>query len=171
MSAPGPLLSLTPEDQVSFRQLGFGAAISPPFSCVHQAFETQAANFPELVAVVDFEQTISYAGLERQANCLATQLRSRGIGPQTRVCILAERSIPMVVAIVATLKAGAAYVPLDGNVVSDTSLAHVLKDSNAAIVLAHKKFSTRVLSTPVLCLEDIRCQCTSSTGCEKPDVN
>lgn len=163
----GPLNSLSIEDQASFHTFGFGATQPSPFHCVHHAFEHQACLHPHNVAVEDFEHKITYSELDRQSNCLATHLRTRGIGTDSRVCLLVERSIPMAVGILAILKAGAAYVPLDGSVASSSSLEHVLRDSGASIVLALKKFSHRVSDTPVLCLDEIECECASP--CTKPE--
>lgn len=66
----------------------------------------------------------------------------------------------------AALKAGASYVPLDGNIVSSQSLDHVLDDSAADVVLVLRKFESRLTRTPTICLDDFECQC--STKCSKP---
>lgn len=168
MNAFGPLDCLTSVDKTFFESVGFGPTIRSPFECVHHAFEHHAITHPDALAVIDFSHQITYIELERQANCLARQLRAAGIGPNARVCILVERCINMVVGILAVLKAGAAYVPLDGNVVSDATLKHVLADSGASVVLVLRKFAPRVSGTPVLCLEDVVCKCDLGSHCEKP---
>ena len=99
--------------------------------------------------------TITYAELDRQANILANHLRASGICPGTRVCLLVQRSILMVVGIVAVLKAGAAYVPLDGVIVTQSTLEHVLKDSGAKLVLTMNEYVHRVSGSPAFCLENI----------------
>ncbi len=81
--------------------------------------------------------------------------------------MLVERSILMVVAMLGVLKAGAAYIPFDGNVVSDSTLAHALKDSGSDVVLTLPKFMSRVAGEFALNLEDILCQ-TPSEHCVKP---
>ncbi|KAK7056764.1 hypothetical protein VNI00_002481 [Paramarasmius palmivorus] len=146
---------LSPTDQRAFFQLGLGEKIPAPFQCVHHAFESFVSSHPLNIAVEDFEEKITYADLDHQANALATRLRGMGIGRGSRVCLLVERCIRMVVGILAVLKAGAAYVPLDGNVASDKTIEHVLRDSQGAAVLVLSKFMDRVITNiPVICLED-----------------
>ncbi|TFK40788.1 nonribosomal peptide synthetase 12 [Crucibulum laeve] len=159
--------SLSPSDKALFYEFGVGAVHPSPFQCVHHAFESHARTTPDAIAVEDFEQRITYSELDRQANCLATRLRGMGIKADDRVCLLVERSILMVVGIVAILKAGAAYVPLDGNIVSDSTLVHALKDSGSSVALALQKFAHRVIGTPTVCLEDAVCN-SSSSHCKKP---
>ena len=76
-------------------------------------FEAQVARTPEAVALVCGEERLSYAALNARANRLAHQLIAQGVGPETLVGIALERSLEMVVALLAILKAGGAYVPLD----------------------------------------------------------
>ncbi|HWW72962.1 MAG TPA: condensation domain-containing protein, partial [Duganella sp.] len=80
---------------------------------VHQLFERQAALGPEAVALEFEGQRLGYAALNARANQLAHHLRELGVRPDDRVAICLERGPELVVAIVAALKAGAAYVPLD----------------------------------------------------------
>ncbi|KAF5382433.1 hypothetical protein D9615_002852 [Tricholomella constricta] len=163
------LRALSPDEQDSFTRYGLGERLQPPFACIHHAFESHAVRHPDSIAVEDFEQRITYAEMDRQANCLASHLHARGIVPGSRLCLLVERSIFMVVGILAILKAGAAYVPLDGNIVSDSTLRHALKDSGALLVLAQRKFTERVKGTPTICLENSICQEPSTTHCLKPE--
>lgn len=164
------LSSLSPADKALFFEFGIGTTFPSPFKCVHHAFEFYAQAQPAAIAVEDIQQSITYSELERQANCLASRLRSMGVGVDTnsRVCLLVERSILMVVGILAILKAGAAYVPLDGNIVSDSTLRHALKDSGSSIALVLRKFAHRVPETPNVCLEDSICQDATSVHCVKP---
>lgn len=160
---------LSPEDRVLFSRYGVGERLQPPFPCIHHAFEFQVRHHPDSIAVEDFQQKITYAKLDRQANCLATRLRMEGrVFPSARVCLLAERSIPMVVGILAILKAGAAYIPLDGNIVTDNTLRHALNDSAPLLVLAQRKFVNRVNEIPTMCLEDSICRGPTETHCVKP---
>lgn len=162
--------TLSPADRQLFNLFGRGETVQQPFECVHHAFEHQARINPYNIAVEDFQNTIAYAELDRQANCLANHLRSKGVAPGSRVCLLVERSILMVVGILGVLKAGAAYVPLDGNVVANKTLEHALVDSGSSLVLVQRKFIERVGSTPLLCLEDTICESPYSTHCVKPQV-
>ncbi|PPB79840.1 condensation domain-containing protein, partial [Mycetohabitans endofungorum] len=85
----------------------------PAHRCVHQLFEDQVARSPQAIALVHEEQTLSYAQLNARANRLAHRLIDLGIRPGQSVATLLERSIDLVVAQLAILKAGAAYVPID----------------------------------------------------------
>jgi amino acid adenylation domain-containing protein len=84
----------------------------PRDRCIHELFEAQAARTPDLPAVRYEDQCLSYQELNEQANQLAHYLRSKGIGPDSRIGLCVERSTSMMVAVLAILKAGGAYVPL-----------------------------------------------------------
>ncbi|RDB22261.1 Linear gramicidin synthase subunit C [Hypsizygus marmoreus] len=163
------LQALPAADRQLFSHFGLGETVDQPFETVHQAFEHHARQHPYTIAVEDFEKKIAYAELDRQASCLAAHLRSKGVDPGSRVCLLVERSIWLVVGIMGVLKAGGAYVPLDGNVVADKTLNYALKDSGSAIALVQRKFIHRVGEMPVLCLEDTICEDPYSTHCLRPD--
>lgn len=161
--------ALTAVDQLRFSQFGCGPTIVPPFQCVHHAFQFHAANHPHATAVQDASDTITFAQLDRQSDCLASRLGKANVGPGSRVCLLVERSISMVVGILAILKTGACYVPLDGKVASDKSLEHILRDSESKVVITLGKFSHRVSGVPVILLDDSPCECSPSNRCPKPE--
>ncbi|MGJ5235415.1 amino acid adenylation domain-containing protein, partial [Bradyrhizobium oligotrophicum] len=96
--------------------------------CLHRQFETQAARAPEAIALVHGEATISYGELNARANRLASRLRAHGIGADVVVGLALERSVTMMVALLAVLKAGGAYLPLDPDYPAER-LAHMLSDS------------------------------------------
>ncbi|KAJ7095859.1 nonribosomal peptide synthetase 12 [Mycena belliarum] len=160
---PGP--TLTQVDKLLFTQFGFGPTVDPPFQCVHHAFRFHAANHPDSVAVQDGLDTITFAELDHQSDCLASRLCGQGIGRGSRVCLLVERSLSMLIGILGILKAGAAYVPCDGKVVSDKSLEHILKDSESKVVLTLRKFSHRVSNLPVILLDGPPCACRAQGAC------
>ncbi|HYH82092.1 MAG TPA: amino acid adenylation domain-containing protein, partial [Longimicrobium sp.] len=81
--------------------------------CLHERFAEQARRTPDAVAVEFEGERLSYAGLDARAGRVAAALRRRGVGPEARVGICADRSLDLVVSLLAVLKAGAAYVPLD----------------------------------------------------------
>jgi amino acid adenylation domain-containing protein len=85
----------------------------PSGSCIHELFEAQAARTPGAAAVVHDGRALTYAALNARANRLARHLRAIGAGAGTRVALCVERSHEMVVAVLAALKAGAAFIPLD----------------------------------------------------------
>ncbi|HEV2735024.1 MAG TPA: AMP-binding protein, partial [Longimicrobiaceae bacterium] len=106
-----------------------------PRACVHELFAEQAARTPDAPAVLSGEEALGYAGLERRANRLAHLLRSRGVGPESRVGICLERGIPAVLAMLAVLKAGAAYVPLAPSDPAER-LREVFVDAGVRLVLS-----------------------------------
>ena len=147
---------LSPSDKLLFARFGFGPRQTSPFGCVHHAFEHYAQLQPEAVAVEHLGETITYAELDRKANRLAHCLRTAGVTSGSRVCLLVQRSIAMVVGIVAVLKAGAAYVPLDGGIVTQSTLEFVLQDSEAVLVLCLKEYQNRVPEGKLsVCLEEM----------------
>lgn len=153
-TAVASLQGLSAEHLSLFHRFGFGKREEVPFHCVHHAFEHHVARDPSAVAVEHLGDTITYGELDRQANALAHRLRAMGVKPGARVCLLAQRSIPMVVGIVAILKAGGAYVPLDGGIVTDSTLAFVLKNSQATLVLTLTPYLHRVSGHPVINLDE-----------------
>ncbi|MEY2930718.1 MAG: hypothetical protein RL033_1467, partial [Pseudomonadota bacterium] len=121
-----PLLSGPERDQLLH---GFNAtdAAFPAERCIHELFEAQAARSPQATALVFEDTSLSYAELNARANRLAHHLVALGVRPDTRVAICVERSVPMVVGLLAILKAGGAYVPLDPDYPAER-LAFMLAD-------------------------------------------
>jgi amino acid adenylation domain-containing protein len=101
---------------------------------VHEVFEEQVARTPDAIAVVHDDAQVTYGELNARANRLAHYLRSLGVGPESRVALRMERSVGLVVAELAVLKAGAAYVPLDEHAPRER-VSYVVRDSEAAVVL------------------------------------
>jgi amino acid adenylation domain-containing protein len=85
----------------------------PSEVCIHQVFEVQVARTPDAVAVIFEDQQLTYVELNQRANRLAHFLQSLGVKPEILIGVCMERSIEMVVAILAILKAGGAYAPID----------------------------------------------------------
>jgi amino acid adenylation domain-containing protein/non-ribosomal peptide synthase protein (TIGR01720 family)/FkbM family methyltransferase len=109
----------------------------PRESCLHELFEQQAARTPENVAVVFQEQHITFAELNARANQLARHLRTLGVGAESFVAVCMERSLEMVVALLGTLKAGAAYVPIDPEYPAERQ-GFILQDIQAAVLLTQE---------------------------------
>lgn len=107
----------------------------PEHACLHQLFEQQVMRTPDAVAVVFEEQSVTYAALNLRASQLASYLRGLGVGPETFVGVCLERSVDLVVSLLAILKAGGAYLPLDPAFPVDR-LAYMLSDAQAPVVLA-----------------------------------
>src|SRR5215213_7305182 len=105
-----------------------------PAQCVHELIEEQARRTPETAALVFEQERLSYAELNARANQLAHYLRGCGVGPESLVGILMERSAELVVGLLGVLKAGAAYVPLDPGYPSER-LRGMLEDAAISLVL------------------------------------
>src|SRR5215469_8214245 len=107
--------------------------------CLHQIIENWAVQTPDAIAVVFGGQTLSYRELNGRANALAQRLMQNGVGAASLVGISMKRSFEMMIGLLAILKAGAAYVPLDPALprerlrflISDASLTHVLTNGTA----------------------------------------
>ncbi|MBH3428630.1 non-ribosomal peptide synthetase [Pseudomonas alkylphenolica] len=98
-------------------------------------FSAQVARQPQALALTFEGEHLSYAELEARANQLARVLRQRGVGPQVRVGLALQRSLDMVVALLAILKAGGAYVPLDPEYPLER-LHYMIEDSGISLMLA-----------------------------------
>ncbi|MGH2542064.1 MAG: amino acid adenylation domain-containing protein, partial [Ardenticatenaceae bacterium] len=90
---------------------------------------------PQAIAAHHLGDSITYGELERQANRLAAILAQRGVSTGDNVAIFLQRSIPMLVGILATLKVGAAYVPQHVGVTPDATLRHILRVTSAKVIL------------------------------------
>jgi amino acid adenylation domain-containing protein len=120
--------------------------------CVHQLFEAHAASQPDAPALTFEGDTLTYAALNARANQLAHLLRARGAGPETLVAICLERSLDLIVAVLAVLKAGAAYLPLDPSYPPER-LAFMLDDSRAALLIGAEADSGAALAPEVPLLD------------------
>ena len=140
----------------------------PRDKCVHELFEEQVHRSPEATAVVFEEEELSYRELNARANRLAHYLRELGVGPEIRVAIWAERSFEMIVGLLAILKAGGVYVPLDPSY-PEERLKYMLADSAPAALLMQghlARLAPGISETfPALDLND------ASGWSGKPDVN
>ncbi|WP_175397089.1 amino acid adenylation domain-containing protein [Paenibacillus xylanilyticus] len=105
---------------------------------IAERFEIQAAVNPDAPAVSLGETVISYKELNARANRLARLLISEGVAPEQMVALALPRSIDMVVGILAVLKAGAAYLPIDPNYPSDR-LTHMLTDAAPSVMITNSE--------------------------------
>jgi amino acid adenylation domain-containing protein len=113
------------------------AAARQPGVLIHQLFEAQAKLRPGAVAVEMGKQALSYQQVNQAANQLARHLRQLGVGQEQRVALCFERSVDMIVAMLAVLKAGGAYVPVDPAYPSER-ISYMLGDANPAVVLTQQ---------------------------------
>ena len=111
--------------------------------CVHELFERQVEQTPDNVAVEYGSQEITHRELDRRANQLARYLQKQGIGPEMVVGIWLERSVEMAVGILGVLKAGGAYMPLDGSY-PEERLAYMIEDAQVSLMLVGKEQEKRM---------------------------
>jgi amino acid adenylation domain-containing protein len=116
--------------------------------CIHQRFEQQVERRPDAVAVVGGDRHLTYQELNLRANHLAHELQSLGVGPETLVGLCMNRSLDMVVGLLAILKAGGAYVPLDPNYPSDR-LAFMVRDAQVSVLLSQSHLAPLVTQLQV----------------------
>ncbi|AVH62573.1 non-ribosomal peptide synthetase [Nostoc sp. 'Peltigera membranacea cyanobiont' N6] len=112
----------------------------PSNQCIHDLFAAQAEQTPDAIAVVFGEQKLTYQELNAQANQLAHYLQKLGVKPGVLVGICVERSVSMVVGLLAILKAGAAYVPLDIEYPQER-LAFIIEDTQISVLLTTQKLT------------------------------
>ena len=118
-------------------------------------FERQVERTPDAVALVFEDAALSYAQLNARANRLAHHLIAQGIGPEDIVGIALPRSADMVVALLAVLKSGAAYLPLDPDYPADR-LALMIEDAGPRRILTTHEIEARVTGpAPLILLDDV----------------
>ncbi|GAB3396111.1 hypothetical protein GCM10027514_44320 [Azotobacter armeniacus] len=131
------------QERQQLRQWGENEQRYPDAEPVHRLFERQAQERPQATALVFGDEALSYAELNRRANRLAHRLIELGVAPETRVGIFVERSVEMIVGLLAILKAGGAYVPLDPDY-PDERLAWMVEDSGIGLLLTQSHLTGRI---------------------------
>jgi len=127
--------NLSASDQLLFESFGQGPCVDVPHACIHHAFEAQALANPHAVAAQHLEDHMTYLDLDRHANRLASHLAELGVSTGESVALFVHRSIPMVVGMLAALKAGAAYVPQHVGVAPEEQLRHVIQAASTRVIL------------------------------------
>lgn len=133
----GQLQLLTPREEQVLVEWNQTARDYPSGKCLHEMFEEQVERTPGRVAAVHGDEEFTYRELNARANKLAHHLQRLGIGPETRVGVLMDRSLEMLVALLGVLKAGGAYVPLDPQFPHER-LGYMLADSGARVLLTQE---------------------------------
>jgi amino acid adenylation domain-containing protein len=126
------------------------------FPCIHVIVQEHAARRPEATALMLGDERLSYGELDRRANRLAHHLRPLGVGPETCVAVQLERSFELVIALLAVLKAGAAYLPLDPGI-PDARRRYMLQAAGALAVITQASLADHapdVDPVPILLDED-----------------
>ncbi|MEJ1169509.1 amino acid adenylation domain-containing protein [Variovorax sp. CCNWLW235] len=139
----GELELLSDADRAQLAQWGVNTHRRGEAQTVHRIIEQQAAEIPDAVALVFNDEVLSYGELNRRANQLAHRLMQEGVRPEVKVGVALERSIELVVGLLAILKAGGAYVPLDPEYPADR-IAYMAQDSGLALVLTQERLKERL---------------------------
>ena len=150
-------------------------ADDPHDHCIHQLFEAQVEQTPDTVALIfadghnpmseAADTQLTYRQLNSQANQLAHHLQALGVGPGDLVGLCLERSIEMIVSLLAVLKAGAAYVPLDPTYPRER-LAYMLSDAQASVLLTQQRLLTQLpqVQSQIICLDVSRADIAQAVG-------
>ena len=126
---------LSPEEEQGILEMMQGPKV--PYdkaATIHSFFETQAEKTPQNTAVIYEDETLSYAALNSKANQLAHYLMAQGVKADDLVAIVLDRSFEMVISMLAVLKAGAAYVPIDPSYPQER-IDYIISDAKASLVL------------------------------------
>ncbi len=136
--SPIAQLPLLPADEYQLVVEGWNdTAVSlPEMPLMHHMFEQQVAATPNAIALIAGEQQLTYAQLNARANQLAHHLKAIGLETEQFVGLYLDRSIDMLVAMLATMKAGGVYLPLDPSY-PEERLAYMLTDTETKILLTH----------------------------------
>ncbi|WP_339225834.1 plipastatin non-ribosomal peptide synthetase PpsC [Bacillus sp. PS196] len=158
-SLPVSKMTLLDEDKTRkiVSQNNRTVSVSPEAPTLHGLFEQQAAVTPERLAIRFSGGSLTYAELDMYASRLAAHLAARGVTNESIVGILSERSPDMLIAVLAVLKAGGAYLPLDPAYPKER-LSYMLKDSGASLLLTQPgcsapNFSGETLEVDMTSLE------------------
>ncbi len=125
---------LAPDEERGLLELGAGPVVEVPGGSLPEVFRAQVEASPDAVAVVGPDGSLTYAELEARANRLAHALIARGAGPERLVAVAVPRSAQLVVAILAVLKSGAAYVPVDPDYPA-ARIGHMLGEARPVLVV------------------------------------
>ncbi|KAF2854716.1 acetyl-CoA synthetase-like protein [Plenodomus tracheiphilus IPT5] len=125
-------------------QFGTGPKLPVPQKSIHEAFESIVDSHPAVLAARFGNETITYRQLDTAANRLAHYLIDSGLKPRQRVCLVVHRSFEMLIGILAILKTGCQYVPIDGGVASEQALQHILHDTDSRFILCLPKYWDRL---------------------------
>ncbi len=121
---------------------------------VHRQFEQQVAEHPNKTAIYFEDQQISYGELNRQANQLARHLVSLGAGPDVLVAVCLERSLKLMVTLLAIHKAGSAYLPLDLGYPSDR-IQYILENAQAPLLICNGNSTFPSLQASIINLQEL----------------
>lgn len=150
----GQVKLLSAEERSAILSQSTGKTLPLPTATVCQLFELQAAKTPEAVAVVDAEKRLTYGQLNERANQVARLLQTEGVGPNQIVALMLGRKVEMIIGILATMKAGAAYLPIDPDY-PEERVKFLLSDSGARLLIVESTYLPRTAWVEEkLCIDD-----------------
>lgn len=122
--------------------------------CIHQLFENQAKSFPEVIAIMHNDRSMTYSKLNARSNSIARQITAAGVKAGDHVAIMLDRSIDHVAMQIAILKTGAAYVPIDTKAPVERQ-TYIASDSGVKLLLTDERTVIPAqIEVPVLRLGD-----------------
>ncbi|MDQ3821662.1 MAG: amino acid adenylation domain-containing protein [Actinomycetota bacterium] len=160
---------LSPAEKEFLAEVGCGPVRPIRESTVVEEFEARVEESPDSTAVVVEDVETSYAELNARANRLAALLRERGAEPGTRIGLCLRRDVDLPTAMLAVLKTGAAYVPLDATH-PPARVAEIAADASVHAVIAHAEVAGALsaVTAPVVTLEDVRAELAAMSDRNPP---
>ena len=125
-----------------------GPTIDVPDLCVHQLFEQQVERTPDAIALIFEDQQLTYTELNARSNQLAHHLIDLGVGPEVIVAVCLERSVELIVSLLAILKAGGAYLALDPSWPKERHLM-LLKEASCSLLINQDRVTVLDLISPL----------------------
>jgi amino acid adenylation domain-containing protein/non-ribosomal peptide synthase protein (TIGR01720 family) len=154
---------LTPaQTNLQLDKFNYSTELLEEQKCIHQQFEAQVIKYPHNTAIIENSEQISYAELNSRSNKLAHYLLQQGVVLEDIIAVCSDRSIDMIVAFMAILKAGAAYLPLDPNY-PQQRLKHIVDDSRVKYVISSLKMAEKFDNMHLLCMDAAEFQTKLST--------
>ena len=120
-------------------------------TCIHEQFEQQVDKTPDNIAVVFGDRSLTYFQLNERANQLAHYLQQQGVGPEILVAVYLERSFDMIISLLAILKAGGTYLPLDPTYPT-ARIAYMLEDSQTQFIITDRALSESLPTHTLNCI-------------------
>lgn len=166
------LSMLTKQEMSTYRSRNSQRSAFPDDACIHDLIDEAAKRHPEQIAVYSADQDITYGDLTARADQLSCHLRQAGVKPDVGVAVFVDRSVDMFVGILATLKAGGAYIPLDTTYPQD-HLQFIIRDANAPVLLTTTSLMDAVPETSarLIIIDDIEPSTTDARAHASSTVN
>jgi pyochelin synthetase len=163
-----PIRDLLPPAQLSQRAAINSTRAPMPRVMLHNLFESQAILQPDHAAVVAEDRSLTYSELQCRTTCLAAMLRQEGARPNDLVAVVMEKGWEQVVAVMAILKSGAAYVPIDPALPKER-IWHLLERSEVKIALTQSRIERRLEWPPDIARISVDTEPANPTGVDLLD--